>query len=470
MGLRVAQQRLSASPAASLHRLNHALGQTAETVSAWNVGLTSLSATLREDLEQGRGIGRRLREARHLCAAILPDWEARRLQGCSWLEEPAPSLAALPEALRQGCEVLRNDYQQMLRERRFLDREVVRAAEERGFLERRFGEIRLQPPAEEELALQLLGGLLGEEIPPAQLAEEARIREQLDHCLAEEVGMSHRLEDLELENVRLKNETARLVEQIVSQLRQLCTISSDVAELRRASLRRFRWAVQARAGVFNAVSQLAGSTLTLQNAISELRALPGLDALSAADACLTSLADCRSLCEALWQLHEAAGNSRWLRIYRRILQMELQNVAETVHDCSGVLIALQAGLKRVPASELLAGLTEYAAGNDSTLAHFALALCEWLSHPDCEKARAVCAILARLDPEGSSVTALMDFVDEHASECSTAFLDAIQQALPQSSRTVLLRAPRSSQAYEQALLRMGNELLKAFHNSPDRVE
>jgi len=75
--------------------------------------------------------------------------------------------------------------------------------------------------------------------------------------------------------------------------------------------------------------------------------------------------------------------------------------------------------------------------------------------------------LNRMQPDENMLTAVQSFVEDHAPESSSEFLEALLEVVPQYSRVILRTAPRASTAYRKALMRISAELLEAFNNHPN---
>jgi len=417
-------------------------------------------------LQEAHSLRKHLMEARQLGVSLLPLWEARCDVDCAWLsaEEEDPGLAYLSESMRSEYETLRKAFQENHRERRSIERELARTGEECRYLERRLEESRSALSADEEAALKLLNSLLEETEEPT--GEVAPLQKQLQLCQTENARLAKTLEELAPSTEDLPTKAHQLATHITQQLRELHAASEEAAGLRRATLRRLRWELLANDETLTAAASMAQSSLKLEES---LRTLNSRDESTEkpAEACLRALRGFHHACEALLPLRKTAGNPRMLRIYRRILQIELQAVAESASDCDSVLQALDSALRLVPVNEIWRELAQFCEGSDSPLAQFALALCAWLGNPHSTETLKSVIALNRMQPDENMLTAVQSFVEDHAPESSSEFLEALLEVVPQYSRVILRTAPRASTAYRKALMRISAELLEAFNNHPN---
>ena len=458
--MQAALLHLSASPQERDRRMRLSVRRIQAAVEELTHWLAGVADSVNTGFQKARAERDRLQGSQAI-REILPVWEARQAGPCDWLtaheENAARQEALLPTASLNELQNLRSAYAELSKERRSQEREEARVLEERRFLERRLEELR-QPliSAEDDLALQLLSGILGEGVGDPSQQEITALEEQLSQCLAEEARSVQAVENLALRSEGLAGESRQFAANVVQHLRSACIESADAAERRHAGLRKARWELQANAGAIAAAASMARACQTLEESASDF------GEATEESGCVKALRACRHACENLLHLREAAGNAHMLRIYRRILSIELQAMAETVNDCSGVLHAIDLALSRVPAEELWRELSLFTAKQSSPLAHFALHLCGWLCKRNPNDAEAAGHFLAQLRPCENILSEVGAFLDHHAASRGSEFLGAMLAAAPQHKREVLRRAPRNSRAYRQALMMIGAELLNVF--------
>jgi hypothetical protein len=460
--MQAALQHSNHSAAARQMRLLHAVRALEAAAQALSTRFSRLASSIRHGLQQARDEHHQLQAVRQLHSSALPLWNERQNGPCDWLGEESEATWAVPEPLRRDLETLRAAFAELHRERRSLQREQARNAEELRYLERRTEELQPTPDA----ARQLIQSLLGESLAQDPQPEMESIQAQQKQCQAEALQLGEALAALDLRSEKLCEEARQLAARMVQQISSHCEDSASALEARRASLRRTRWELQANAEAIASAAAVARGCAALDEALRGFASAAGTPLV---ESCLCALRACRHSCEALLELQQTTASARVLRIYRRILAIELQTVAETVHDCRGVLHALDMAFARVPMAELCRALDNFVRRNPSPPGSFALRLCLWLQDGGVAASAALRDSLTALPAAEQALSEVRSFVEHHAPERRDEFLAILLAASPRHKHDVLRRAARSSPAYRQALMMAGADLLAAFA-SPSSLE
>jgi hypothetical protein len=465
--LQAAVQRLRGSRSARIYRLQSAVSRSREKIEDLTRRLVLLAEAVDRGLEEARTRHSKQRGSKALNEEEMRRWEDRQSGSCAWLglaEDRSPQEQdSISAPLRRELDGLRADFAALGRQKRSQEREQARNLEERRYLERRLQEVleAKEQSESESVALQILNGLLGEDSESIE-RELSEAQALLEQCCAEEANLASAAGELAQRGDALEANARQLAAKIVQHLRVEGIESGYASGRRHAGLRKIRWQLQANATMVAAAASIANLCAALEEAVFDLSEEAGRAAEEPFEGCLKALRGCRHACDSLLHLRQAAGNARMLRIYRRILSIELQTMAEAVDDCSGVLHALDWALERVPRDELWRELCLFASHHPSPLAQFAEGLAGWLCEQDRQGAERAGRALRRLKANDETMAEVRAFVQHHGDEQSSEFLAALLTAAPRQMRAVLRSAPRASAPYRQALLMLGADLLTVF--------
>lgn len=464
--MREAIEMGSTSPHLREFRIRCAVAGLRRGVESLTFRMAKLTTEAQHGLRAAQELKILLRGKKESAEAAIQRWRARAASDDAWLRMPEDEfLFGEPLAAEQSSQLaaLRERSLTLARERRSGERELARIREERRFIERRLQEalLRRENFSTESFALQVLNDLLGEN-PEVIETEIAAAQALMDQCLAEEESVSSGVEEAFQQAKAVAGEIRQLASRIADHLKTWCAENGLRVELRRASLRRVRWLLQAHAALAAAAAPVARTAQALEDMVFDLGEETGNATRPPFEGCIRALRTCRHHCEQLLQLRPAAGNARALRVFRRLLAMETPTVAEAVRDIPTLLSALDMALTRVPAEELWRAVAAHSARHATPLARFAEGLAHWLCAGDEAAVEKVVRALSELRPAATEVERMREFSLRHAAGSGGDFMTAMLHAATGGKREILLLAPRSSRAYRQALLMTGAELLTAF--------